>query len=261
MNAWHHGRRRFLKGLTAAAATLPFFPLLDAHAESTPPPKRVVFFFSGNGTVYDSWLPNMVAGKLLLSPILSPLEKWKSKLLVVDGLSHQVILEKSSSAGHSAGMNTALTGRNNQQLDPAFPLRSQATGISVDQFLANTTKVQTKLRTLESGILIEPWVPDTAALSYRGPLQPLLADSSPYRVFDRLFQGFSGVKDSEKKAATERLHDRQRLLNFVTAASGNCHEITRGRSAPHEEAAVREASNRSELFELPSDDGADGLRL
>ncbi len=217
MNAWHHGRRRFLKGLTAAAATLPFFPLLDAHAESTPPPKRVVFFFSGNGTVYDSWLPNMVAGELLLSPILSPLEKWKSKLLVVDGLSHQVILEKSSSAGHSAGMNTALTGRKNQLLDPAFPLRSQATGISVDQFLANTTKVQTKLRTLESGVLIEPWTPDTAALSYRGPLQPLVADSSPYRVFDRLFQGFSGVKDGEKKAAAERLHDRQRLLNFVTA--------------------------------------------
>ena len=78
--------------------------------------------------------------------ILSPLEKLKSRVLVIDGLSHKVIIEKSDRGGHSAGMNTALTGRNNKIVDPAEPLHSLATGISLDQYLAGKIGGQTKLR-------------------------------------------------------------------------------------------------------------------
>ena len=132
------GRRRFLRGLGLGASMLPFVPLFDAHAGSEAPPKRLVFFFSSNGMIRESWLPTMVSGKLVLSPILSPLEKLKSKLLVVDGLAHNVILEKGERSGHSAGMNTALTGRMAKGIDTQNPLRSLATGISVDQYLAQT---------------------------------------------------------------------------------------------------------------------------
>lgn len=209
-------RRRFLGALGVGAASLPFIPLLDAHAAATPAPKRLVFFFSSNGTIYDSWLPKMESGKLKLSPILSPLEKHKSKTLVVDGLAHKVILEKSVRSGHTAGMNTALTGRNNKIFDPSQPLHSLATGISLDQHLADKMGVGAKLRSLECGIQVEPYNKDFAALSYRGPMQPMLPENSPYRVFDRLFRDFSAPGAVDDPDARERQADRQRILDAVS---------------------------------------------
>jgi hypothetical protein len=204
-------RRRFLQALGFGASLLPFVPVLDAHAAA--PPKRIVFFFTTNGTIHESWVPKMVGGKLELSPILSPLEKLKSKLLVVDGLSHKVILEKSDRSGHSAGMNTALTGRNNKIVDPAHPLQSLATGISLDQYLAEKIGGATKLRSIECGVQVEPYVSAFAAMSYRGRLQPVLPENNPHRVFDRLFRD---VANADGAAAHESLADRQRVLEAVS---------------------------------------------
>lgn len=194
---------------------LPFVPLLDAHAASAPP-KRIVFFFSSNGTIRESWLPGMKDGALELSPILSPLEALKSKLLVIDGLSHKVILEKSDRSGHAAGMNTALTGRTNKIVDPAHPLQSLATGISLDQYLADQVGLTTKLRSIECGIQVEPYLRGLAALSYRGRLQPILAENSPYRVFDRLFRDLPDEGAEASPEAARRLADRQHVLESVS---------------------------------------------
>lgn len=210
-------RRQFLRALGVGAATLPFVPVLDAHAASTPPPKRLVFFFSSNGTIRESFLPKMVSGRLELSPILSPLERHKSKLLVVDGLDHKVIIEKSNRTGHTAGMNTALTGRTNKINDPGEPLHSWGTGISVDQYLAEKLATDTKLRTIECGVQVDPYNKDFAALSYRGAEQPIMPESSPYRVFDRLFRSFSAPDVKDDPEALERLADRQRILARVSA--------------------------------------------
>lgn len=209
------GRRQFLKTLGVAASALPFVPLLEAHAAPAPP-RRIVFFFSSNGTIRESWLPGMKDGALQLSPILSPLEALKSRLLVIDGLCHKVILEKSDRGGHAAGMNTALTGRTNKIVDPAHPLQSLATGISLDQLLADRIGTTTRLRSIECGIQVEPYLRGLAALSYRGRLQPILPENSPYRVFDRLFRDLpdEGAQQSLETAA--RLADRQRVLEAVS---------------------------------------------
>lgn len=217
MKASRLGRRQFLKAMGVGASMLPFVPLLDAHAAPSPsPPKRIVFFFTSNGTIHESWVPKTTYGELELSPILSPLEKLKSKLLVVDGLSHKVILEKSDRTGHSAGMNTALTGTNNKIVDPAHPLRSLATGISLDQYLADQIGGATKLRSIECGIQVEPYVTAMAALSYRGRLAPILPESSPYRVFDRLFRDLPNAGAPDSAAESESLADRQRVLEAVS---------------------------------------------
>jgi hypothetical protein len=199
----------------ATASAMPFIPLLDAHAASAPP-KRIVFFFSSNGTIHESWLPKMTGGKLELSPILSPLEKLKSRLLVIDGLSHKVIIEKSDRSGHSAGMNTALTGRNNKIVDPAQPLHSLATGISLDQYLAGKIGGGTKLRSIECGIQVEPYYKAFASLSYRDPQSPIMPENSPYRVFDRLFRSVSDSGVSDSAATQESLEDRQRVLESAS---------------------------------------------
>ncbi|MEP7124724.1 MAG: DUF1552 domain-containing protein [Byssovorax sp.] len=216
MRASRLDRRQFLRAMGVGASALPFLPLLDAHAAPSSPPRRVVFFFSSNGTIHESWLPKMTAGKLELSPILSPLEKLKSKLLVVDGLSHKVILEKSDRSGHSAGMNTALTGKSNKIVDPSHPLQSMATGISLDQYLADRIGTTTRLRSIECGIQVEPYVKAFAALSYRGRLQPILPENSPYRVFDRLFRDLPGPGAPDSASAHESLADRQRVLEGVS---------------------------------------------
>jgi len=208
-------RRQFLKAMGAAASAVPFIPLFDAHAASAPP-KRIVFFFSSNGTIHESWLPKMNGNKLELSPILSPLEKLKSKLLVIDGLSHKVIIEKSDRGGHSAGMNTALTGRNNKIVDPAQPLHSLATGISLDQYLAGKIGGQTKLRSIECGIQVEPYYKAFASLSYRDSLAPIMPENSPYRVFDRLFRSGPEQSGSGNATTQESLEDRQRLLESAS---------------------------------------------
>jgi hypothetical protein len=216
MRASRLDRRQFLAALGAGASLLPFIPLLDAHAGSAPPPKRVVFFFTSNGTIHESWVPKMVSGKLELSPILAPLEKLKSKLLIVDGLSHKVILEKSDRSGHSAGMNTALTGRNNKIVDPSHPLQSMATGISLDQYLADKIGGGTKLSSIECGVQVEPYTKAFAALSYRGRLQPILPENSPYRVFDRLFRDVQAPGAADSAAIGESLADRPRVIEAVS---------------------------------------------
>ncbi len=211
-------RRRFLQSLGIGASMLPFVPILDAGAEGTPAPKRIVFFFSANGTIRESWLPSVDAnGGLALSPILAPLEKMKSRLLVVDGLAHRVVLEKGDRSGHSAGMNTALTGRKAKQTDPAHnPLRSLATGISLDQYIADHIGMETKVRSMECGIEVAPFMSDTACLAYAGSLQPILPENSPYANFDRVFGDFTAPGTQENADETLRVADRQAVLQSVT---------------------------------------------
>jgi hypothetical protein len=210
------GRRHFLGGLGVAGASSLFVPLLDVHAEAEPEPKRLVFFFTTNGTIRESWLPSMKGRELQLSPILAPLERHKPELLVVDGLAHRVILEKGARNGHSAGINTALTGMRAKSIDPQFPLRSMATGISVDQYLAKTLSAGKKFKSIECGIQVINFSTDDSCLSYHGPLHPISADNSPYSVFDRVFRGLSVKKDvGPDPAETQRLTDREVVLGAV----------------------------------------------
>jgi hypothetical protein len=79
-------RRRVLQGLGAGAVLAPFVPAFHTEAADGDPPRRIIFLYSSNGTVYEDWLPTMDAGALVLSPILELLEPYKSRLIVVDGL-------------------------------------------------------------------------------------------------------------------------------------------------------------------------------
>lgn len=217
MSGSRPGRRSFLRALGVGASTVPFLPILEARA-ATSPPRRLLFFFSGNGTIHESWEPKMESGKLVLSPILKPLEAFKAKLNVLDGLDHTVILEKGDRNGHSAGMNTSLTGLKSKGVDPADPLVSLGTGISLDQYLGPRIGAETKLRTVECGIQVLPYSLDNASLSYRGPLQPIISENSPYRVFDRLFRGFAEPDATPKAEDAEALADRQAVLDAISSS-------------------------------------------
>jgi hypothetical protein len=77
-------RRTVLRGAGAVLA-LPFLEAMQARAQ-TAPPKRLVLFFSPNGTVYDRWAPTPTPTGFTLSPILAPLAPFQSKLTVLGNL-------------------------------------------------------------------------------------------------------------------------------------------------------------------------------
>src|SRR5262249_29646099 len=80
-------RRTILRGIGTAVA----LPLLDAMvpaltaAQNTPakPVRRFGVVYHPNGIIYDKWLPNGVDAGFELSPILSPLEPFRDKLVIV----------------------------------------------------------------------------------------------------------------------------------------------------------------------------------
>ena len=83
-------RRTMLRGIGATVA----LPLLDAMvpaltaAQNTAakPARRFGVVYHPNGVIQDKWFPKRAGMELELSPILSPLEPFRDKVVVVTGL-------------------------------------------------------------------------------------------------------------------------------------------------------------------------------
>ena len=85
-------RRLFLKGVGGAALATPFLSSLDrpARAQAAAPPKRLVIFYTNNGTLTNRWFPAVENGPVdaaaLAGKTLEPLTPYASKLLFPRGL-------------------------------------------------------------------------------------------------------------------------------------------------------------------------------
>ena len=83
-------RRTVLRGIGTTVA----LPLLDAMVpaltafQNTPAKavRRLGVVYHPNGVIYHNWLPKGVGAEFEFSPILSPLEPFRDKLLVLTGL-------------------------------------------------------------------------------------------------------------------------------------------------------------------------------
>jgi hypothetical protein len=200
-------RRALLRSTAAGAALAPFVPLLEARARGLVP-KRLVFFYSSNGTIHERWLPTMNDEGLVLSDILAPLERHKRDLLVVDGLSYSCT--DKVKGGHEGGMCAALTGSVPRIVDRAKG-SARATGVSVDQHVAERACAGLRLRSLECGIQVDNYDPCLYALSYTGPMQPLMPENDPARVFERVFGRADGKRRDRRSLLDLALPDLARL--------------------------------------------------
>jgi hypothetical protein len=108
----YFSRRKFMAGLGAATALTPFIPILEGQAGETGFPKRFVLLFSANGTIHENWVPSGGETDFTLSPILSPLETYRDKLVIIDGLR---VIRQGPGDGHQMGMGSLWTG--NQLLE------------------------------------------------------------------------------------------------------------------------------------------------
>src|SRR5213075_780254 len=90
MNAIH--RRQFIKQLGLSAASLPFLLGLPSLGLASParPRQRLIVMFSPNGTIPPAFWPDQTGDDFQLKEIMSPLETFKNRMLVLKGVSNRI---------------------------------------------------------------------------------------------------------------------------------------------------------------------------
>lgn len=202
--------RRGLLGAAAGLVGSTFLPRA-AWADNTPP-KRLIIVFSANGTIYDQWRPTGTEKAWTLSTILQPLAPYKDRVNVYDGINVEVASDGPGD-DHMKGMGCMLTG---VQLLPgttqggAGTPAGFASGISIDQQIANAIGTTTTYKSLEFGAYVENadvW----SRMIYAGSNQPLPPMEDPVATFKRLFSG-SGLNPTQLARLLKR---RQSALDHV----------------------------------------------
>ena len=203
-------RRTFLRGVGASLA----LPLLDAMVPSftaiaktaANPAPRFGAVFVPNGAIMDQWTPAAPGSGFELTPILKPLERFKSSLVVVSNLTraNPGVVE----GDHAISASGWLTG--------VYPKRTEAedirAGTTIDQIIAQQIGQDTPFPSLElattdytgyigactSGFSCAY----TNTISWSSPTTPLPMEINPRALFERMF-GRPGSA-AERRARTER---------------------------------------------------------
>jgi hypothetical protein len=198
MNAIH--RRQFIKGLGLSAASLPFLVGLPSLGLAAParPRQRLVVMFSPNGTIPANYWPDEQGSDFKFKEILSPLESFKDRTLILKGVSNKV---RGDGDNHMRGMSCLLTAielfPGNIQGGSDTPA-GWASGISIDQEIKNyfqsREETRTRFGSLEFGVGVtdraDPWT----RMSYAGPNKPVAPVSDPYQMYQKLY---GQLKDRE----------------------------------------------------------------
>jgi hypothetical protein len=188
-------RRHFLRGAGGLALALPFLEAMSDSAHAAPFPKRFVVFFTGLGQVRSAWAPTGTETDFTLGPVLEPLDPFKSKLLVLEGIDMESAYHGPGDP-HQLGIGQALTGTEllEGNLFP-YACNPQAYvgwggGISIDQYLGKKIGQTTKFPTLEFGVQVQ-YANVSSRVSYLGPDQPVPPEDDPWSAWDRIFADLS----------------------------------------------------------------------
>lgn len=206
MSKWVMKRRELLKSMGAGALLLhPLFRSQLGLAQGVIP-KRCIFLFSPNGSIYNEWQPN---ADFTFKQILKPLEVHRDHVVVLDGLAN-----RTGGAGDPhRSIGTLLS---------ASPLQNDSntgysTGISLDQYLADQLAGQTPFRSMELGVGIKVIgdFPNRRTMSTRTPGKPIFPNQNPQQVFDLIFGGFAAPTDNTAELQKIR-EQKASVLDFVS---------------------------------------------
>jgi hypothetical protein len=237
-------RRTVLRGAGASIA----LPLLDAMipaatalaATPAAPTPRMGFIYFPHGAIMKSWVPEQTGSGFTLSPILKPLEPWRSHLTVVSGLRNKGG-ESSDPHGIMAGTWLSCYGVKDRKEDM---------GTTADQLAARQFGTSTPLPSLElSGEGGAATCSQSgggcgfgSTTAFRTPFQPLPMEDNPRKVFFQLF----GQGDNTKERK-EILSETGSLLDYVMAEGKSLNQrigaADRARLSDYLE-SVREVENR-----------------
>ncbi|MBM3836566.1 MAG: DUF1552 domain-containing protein [Verrucomicrobia bacterium] len=220
MNAIH--RRHFIKQLGLSTASLPFLLGLPSLGLASParPRQRLIVMFSPNGTIPSAFWPDETGSDFKLKEIMTPLEPFKDRMLVLHGLSNKV---RGDGDNHMRGMSCLLTGielfPGNIQGGSHTPA-GWASGISIDQEIKNYFQSREESRTrfgsLEFGVGVtdkaDPWT----RMSYAGPNKPVAPVSDPYQMYQKLY-GQLKDKESLKSVLDDVRVDLKKVRKLISA--------------------------------------------
>jgi hypothetical protein len=201
-------RRRLLRGTAGLALSLPWLESVarrEAGAAQPAPPKRLLIWTQPNGTVMDRWVPRAGATEadFELSEILSPLERHKADMVVVQNLMQR----------HATGHQyvTSLTGHG--YVDLGTP-RYLSKGVSLDQYVAQKLQGATAIASLE--LAVGEAGDGQGALSWAAAGQSVIGEANPFKVYARVMGG-GGTSPVANQAEVQRLLSRRRsIIDTVT---------------------------------------------
>lgn len=201
------GRRQFGLGVGAALIAAPFLGLVErtVRADDTKSAKRLIVFFTPNGTIHDHWRPTGSGANFDFpaGSILEPLAPHKSDLIICDGLDFKGF------DNHEAGMGAMLTGGGGAGTESA--------GMSIDQYVAGKIGEASRFPSLEFGVQTSAWGGNVQTrMSYGGPGLYVPPDDSPKSAFERMF-GDIGQDDA---AAARAMLRRQSVIDLVRGELG-----------------------------------------
>jgi len=179
--------------------------------------KRAVFMFEPNGYIQEEWVPTGTENDFALGPSLAALEPHIQDIIVLDGVSNLAAKSGGPGDGHQRGMGSMLTG---QQLATG-PNKGAglAKGISVDQEMVKQLQPPTKFPSLELGVESRMAGTVWGYSSYRAPEEGLPPESSPAKVFERLFSdapaAANGAASTDTGAVDQLNQDRKSVLDAV----------------------------------------------
>ena len=210
-------RREVLRGIGGVSVALPLLHSLPRASAQEPtndqPPKRLLLFYTPNGTKKELWRPSHEPGVLSeLGPLLSPLTPFMSHLNLFDGVDLKAALE-GPGGPHQRGMASLFTGAVISEGDFVGGdgrKAGWAGGISIDQLIAQHVGQESPYKSLELGVRVRENMP-RGRISYAGVDQPLPPENDPVMVYRRLF----GAMNEPEVITSRRLRRRTSVLDAV----------------------------------------------
>jgi hypothetical protein len=193
-------RRDFIRKVGVGAAATPFILNLPSlgFGDAAPRKQRLIIVFSPNGVVPTQFWPDEEGELVTLKESLQPLEKFRQRMLVLNGLSNKV---RGDGDGHMRGIGCLLTGvelfPGNIQGGSDTPA-GWASGLSIDQeiknFLQSRPETRTRFGSLEFGVVVPERADTWTRMVYAGPNKPIAPLDDPYQMFGKLY---GRMKDRE----------------------------------------------------------------
>jgi hypothetical protein len=207
----HLSRRTFLRGAGVTLA-LPFLESMvpartPLRLSAATPRTRLGCFYVPHGATMYKWTPAGEGTNFPMSEILTPLEKYRERLVVVSNLSHKSATGADAGAEHARSAAIYLSGGSPQK-------NAVRVGVTFDQVAAAEIGQDTPLPSLELGIE-EPSLSCGAGygcayfntISWRTATAPLPVENSPQAVFEKLF----GDGGTAEQRLTRKREDRSIL--------------------------------------------------
>lgn len=207
-------RRAVLRGAGTIAIGLPFLEAMrpeKAFGQASNLAKRFISVYTPGGTVGDKWKPTGASEtNFTLSPILSPLNPVKDKLLVLDGLEMKCALGEQ----HQAGIIGFLTGSPQSGAN-----RDYSAAPSIDQIIAKKASVGKRFGSLQIAMrwatgkskgLLHPI--NSVNFEDNATFNPIPPRLDPQAIWNDLFGTINASMNLEAAAKLER---KKSILDYV----------------------------------------------